>query len=128
LAAAIRTPRCGPWICDATIGVEDIKIFDRKWFPDGYSKLGSFHPDYRRFDGTWGVEIFRELLGRSNSVSVLPYEPIRNEVVLLNSFSSLPALPTSRHVIPNLSWASPPFSCRKRTVQNFGIKMENMQW
>ena len=69
---------------------EDVKIFNRKRFPDGYSKLGSFRPDHRRFDGNWADEISRELLGRSNPVCVCPYKPIRNEAVLFNSFSSLP--------------------------------------
>ena len=72
------------------MSLEDVKTFDRKRFPDAYSKVGLFGPDHHPFDGTWADEISRELLGRSNPVCVRPYKPIRNEAVLYNSFSSLP--------------------------------------
>ena len=41
---------------------------------------------HRLFEGGWSNEITRECLERGHAVAVLPYDPVRDEVVLIEQF------------------------------------------
>ena len=62
----------------------DIIACDRMF--DWYSRLDAYRLRHRRFDGGWTGEISRELLDRGPVVCVLPYDPVRDEVVLIEQF------------------------------------------
>ena len=64
----------------------DVDIIARDRVFDGYSKLEAFRLRHRRFDGGWTNELSRELLDRGPVVCVLPYDPVRDEVVLIEQF------------------------------------------
>jgi ADP-ribose pyrophosphatase len=52
----------------------------------GYMRLDIYKFSHRVFDRGWSDEISREVIERGHVVAVLPYDPARDEVVLLEQF------------------------------------------
>ena len=52
----------------------------------GYMRLDIYKFRHRVFDRGWSDDISREVVERGHVVSVLPYDPVRDEVVLLEQF------------------------------------------
>lgn len=65
---------------------DDVRITSRKPLYEGHSRLSEYRLRHRLFEGGWSDEITRELLERGNAVCVLPYDPVRDEVVLIEQF------------------------------------------
>jgi ADP-ribose pyrophosphatase len=62
------------------------KIKQRKRNYDGHFKVDQFVIQHELFSGGLSAELTREQVSRQNSVAVLPYDPIRDEVVLVEQF------------------------------------------
>lgn len=65
---------------------DDVRIISRTAIHEGYSSLYEYRLRHRLFSGGWSDEIRRELVKRGNAVCVLPYDPVRDEVVLVEQF------------------------------------------
>ena len=52
----------------------------------GYMQLDIYKFRHRVFDRGWSDDISREVIERGHVVAVLPYDPVRDEVVLLEQF------------------------------------------
>lgn len=52
----------------------------------GYMRLDIYKFRHRVFDRGWSDDISREVVERGHVVAVLPYDPVRDEVVLLEQF------------------------------------------
>ena len=65
---------------------DDVEVFARESVYDGYLKVDKFRLRHRRHDGGWTGEMTRELVERGHAVAVLPYDPVRDEVILLEQF------------------------------------------
>ena len=55
-----------------------------------YGRLVNYKLRYRRFDGTWSNTISRDCFDSGPAVIVLPYDPARDEVVLIKQFRAAP--------------------------------------
>ena len=64
----------------------DVEIIDRKICYEGFFRIESYELRHRLFRGTWSDTITRELFERGNAAAVLPYDPYRDEVVLIEQF------------------------------------------
>jgi ADP-ribose pyrophosphatase len=64
----------------------DFKIIDQTRTWDGYCKIDVYHLQHDKFDGGQSPVLEREVLERGHAVAVLPYDPIRDEVVLIEQF------------------------------------------
>lgn len=53
---------------------------------DGYFKIVRYHLRHRLFAGGWSGEVVREVFERGHAAAVLPYDPVRDEVVLIEQF------------------------------------------
>jgi ADP-ribose pyrophosphatase len=53
---------------------------------DGFFKLRVYSFQHSRFDGSMSPEITREVFERGTAVGVLPYDPERDEVLLIQQF------------------------------------------
>jgi|TARA_R110000751_G_scaffold17248_3_gene53607 ADP-ribose pyrophosphatase len=62
----------------------DIITHQRGW--DGYFKLDVYELRHKQFNGAQSPVIRREVLERGHAVAVLPYDPVRDEVVLIEQF------------------------------------------
>ena len=52
----------------------------------GYLKVRRYRLRHRLFNGGWSAEMTREVMERAHAVAVLPYDPARDEVVLIEQF------------------------------------------
>ena len=69
-----------------SLGNDDVEIIARDEAYRGYLRLDAFRLRHRRHDGGWTGEMSRELIERGHAVAVLPYDPARDEVVLIEQF------------------------------------------
>jgi ADP-ribose pyrophosphatase len=65
---------------------DDIEILGRDRGYDGYVKVDKYHLRHRMHDGGWTGAFDRELVDRGHAAAVLPYDPVRDEVVLIEQF------------------------------------------
>lgn len=64
----------------------DVKILERSEQYAGFFHLSTFRLRHTLYAGGWSEEITRELFHRGACVAVLPYDPVRNEVLLIEQF------------------------------------------
>ncbi len=62
----------------------------------GFFQMERYRLQHRLFCGDWGPPIIRECLERGHAVAVLPYDPVRDQVVLIEQFR-IGALQTQDH-------------------------------
>jgi ADP-ribose pyrophosphatase len=63
-----------------------VEIIAKQTIYNGFFKLESYQLKHTLFAGGWSQPLQRELFGRNNCVAVLLYDPLRDEVVLLEQF------------------------------------------
>lgn len=64
----------------------DYKLIARDNCFRGFFRLDEFSVKHKRFDGSWSGEITREIFIRGNATAVLPYDPVKDKVVLVEQF------------------------------------------
>jgi ADP-ribose pyrophosphatase len=65
---------------------KDIEILDKTTCYDGFFKLVRYRLKHTLFAGGWSRELLREVLERGHAAAVLPYDPIREQVVMIEQF------------------------------------------
>lgn len=68
------------------VEIKDIKIIEKKVLYQGYFKLIGYRLKHKLFAGGWSIELQREILERGNAAAVLPYDPIRDQIVMIEQF------------------------------------------
>ncbi|MEM9439206.1 MAG: NUDIX domain-containing protein [Pseudomonadota bacterium] len=63
-----------------------VRVIEQKLAFDGYFKIIRYRLRHSLFEGGEGPELSREVFERGHAVAVLPYDPIRDEVVLIEQF------------------------------------------
>ncbi len=64
----------------------DVEVIQREICFKGFYRLDRLHLRHRQFAGGMGPQLSRELFVRHDAVCVLPYDPQRDTVVLLEQF------------------------------------------
>lgn len=67
-------------------GIDDVTEVTQEKVFDGFFKVNKYTLRHRLFDGRWSELISRELFERGDAVVVLPYDPVTDEVVLIEQF------------------------------------------
>lgn len=67
-------------------GPDDVEIVEREQCFSGFYRLDRLQLRHRLFSGAMGRQLERELFVRHDAVCVLPYDPRRDEVVLIEQF------------------------------------------
>ncbi|HER20242.1 MAG TPA: ADP-ribose diphosphatase [Chromatiales bacterium] len=65
---------------------DDAEILDREILWRGYFRMERYRVRHRRFDGGWGAPVEREVFERGHAAALLPYDPARDAVVLIEQF------------------------------------------
>lgn len=73
----------------------DLQILDQQTVFQGFFQIKTYQIRHRLFQGGWSEVISREMFERGHAAVVLPYDPQRDEVVLIEQFR-LGAAPTSQ--------------------------------
>jgi ADP-ribose pyrophosphatase len=68
------------------MGEARVEILDRTVCYQGFFRIDRYRLRHRLFNGEWGPELVREVFERGHAAAVLPYDPIRDEVVLIEQF------------------------------------------
>jgi ADP-ribose pyrophosphatase len=64
----------------------DVKILEKDLIYQGHLRLLKFHLRYRLFAGGWSEAVIRELFWAHHAVGVLLFDPVRDEIVLVEEF------------------------------------------
>ena len=64
----------------------DVEILAKDIVYDGYFRIDRYRLRHRRHEGGWTGEITREVFERGHVAAVLPYDPERDAVVLIEQF------------------------------------------
>lgn len=65
---------------------KDVEILEKTVCYKGFFRIDRYRLRHRLFNGGWSPPITRELFERGHAAAVLPYDPLRNEVVLIEQF------------------------------------------
>lgn len=63
-----------------------VEVLEREVAFDGYFKVVRLRLRHEQFRGGLGPELTREVFERGQAAAVLPYDPVRDEVVLVEQF------------------------------------------
>ncbi len=66
-----------------TDSADDINVHRHEIAYDGFNRLHVLDLSVKSYDGSWIGPIDREVIERCDSVVVLPYDPVRDEIVLV---------------------------------------------
>lgn len=65
---------------------DEVELLGSRIAGKNYGRLINYRLRYRRFDGSWSNEVSRDCFDSGPAVIVLPYDPIKDEVVLIKQF------------------------------------------
>ena len=66
--------------------VQDVELVEKTRHYDGYFHIDVYRLRHRRFGGGWTEVMSREMFERGHATVVLPYDPARDAVVLIEQF------------------------------------------
>lgn len=64
----------------------DVELLAKRPLYEGFFKVIEYQLRFRLFGGSWSAPVTREIFERGHAVAVLPYDPVRDEVVLIEQF------------------------------------------
>ena len=67
-------------------GAQDVEVTDREASFNGFFSVETLGLRHRLFEGGWSQRFQRELFQRGDAVGVLPWDPVSDEVVLIEQF------------------------------------------
>ncbi|OAT45097.1 ADP-ribose pyrophosphatase [Proteus hauseri ATCC 700826] len=73
---------------------DDVKLLSKRDLYKGFFRLTEYRFKHRLFEGGWSEEVKREVFERGHAGVLLPYDPLRDEVVLIEQIR-IPAYETS---------------------------------
>jgi ADP-ribose pyrophosphatase len=65
---------------------QDFQLIEKKTVCQGYFRIDLYRFRHRLFAGGWSGEVRREVFERGHAVVVLPYDPERDTVVMIEQF------------------------------------------
>lgn len=65
---------------------DDYEIIEREILYQGIFRLARYHIRHKLYNGEWSEIIHREVLERLSAAAVLPYDPVLDQVVLIEQF------------------------------------------
>ncbi|CCQ73504.1 NUDIX domain-containing protein [Magnetospira sp. QH-2] len=69
-----------------TFHADDVEMKATEIAHKGYFRLDRHWLRHKRYDGGWTEPFQREVFERGHAVAVLPYDPVRDQVVLIDQF------------------------------------------
>ena len=63
-----------------------IQVENEERISDGYLKVTRYLIRHEQYDGSWTQLLSRDVMERGEVAAVLPFDPVRNEVVLIEQF------------------------------------------
>ncbi|PQJ65987.1 ADP-ribose diphosphatase [Photobacterium angustum] len=67
-------------------GVDDVKVEAKDIVYNGFFKMVKYRFRHKLFAGGWSDTVNREMFERGHAAALLPYDPVTDEVVLIEQF------------------------------------------
>ena len=67
-------------------GVDAARVLDREVCYQGFFRLARISLQHRLFEGGWSQPFTREVFERGDAVAVLPWDPVQDEIILVEQF------------------------------------------
>lgn len=110
-----------------TLGKKDVEIIARETLYRGFFSLNLYRFRHRLFNGEMSGEVTREILERGHAAVLLPYDPVRDEVVLIEQIR-IAAIETSEtpwllEMVAGIieTGESVEEVCRRETLEEAGV-------
>jgi ADP-ribose pyrophosphatase len=106
-----------------------VEILDRTVVFDGHFQMVRYRLRHWQFAGGLGPELVREVFARGHAVAVLPYDPVRDEVALIEQFRvgalETPWDPWLLETVAGIIEAgeSPPAVARREALEEAGLEV-----
>ncbi len=65
---------------------KDFEVIEKNVCYQGFFRLEKYHLRHRLFSGEWSALLTREMFERGHAAAVLPYDPVRDEIVMIEQF------------------------------------------
>ncbi|MCK8046794.1 ADP-ribose diphosphatase [Shewanella sp. 1CM18E] len=79
---------------NSTFNRDDVELLSKKNLYKGFFKMEEYRFKHRLFAGGWSDVVTREVFERGHAVVVLPYDPVTDQVVLIEQIR-IPVLETA---------------------------------
>lgn len=73
-------------IPEITFGRDDVEVLEKRVGYDGFFKINSYRLRHKLFAGGWCTPIVRELFERGHAAALLAFDPLRDQVVMVEQF------------------------------------------
>ena len=77
--------RCHP-DPDVMSDPRQVQVEDQEQISDGYLKVTRYRLKHEQYSGGWTDTLSREVMERGEVAAVLPFDPVRQEVILIEQF------------------------------------------
>lgn len=64
----------------------DYEIIKRDVVYQGVFRMARYYIRHKLFNGGWSKEVLREVMERSHAVGILPYDPVLDQVIIIEQF------------------------------------------
>jgi len=83
--SALAYHRCHP-DPDVMSDPQQVQVEDQEQISDGYLKVTRYQLRHEQYSGGWTDTLSREVMERGEVAAVLPFDPARQEVILIEQF------------------------------------------
>lgn len=71
---------------ELTFGAQDVRVLNDQTVWSGHYSMRRITLQHRRFVGGWSDPVVREVFERGDAVAVLPYDPVTDNLVMIEQF------------------------------------------
>ncbi|MBW3697157.1 ADP-ribose diphosphatase [Vibrio sp. T187] len=110
---------------------EDVEIISKETLFSGFFKMVKYRFKHKRFEGGWSQPVEREMFERGHAAALLPYDPIRDEVVIIEQIrvgAIEHAQPWQLEIVAGIidTDESPEQVVRREAMEEAGIEVEQI--
>jgi len=113
---------------------DDVKVLARRPVWDGFFRMDVLRLRHRLFAGGWSEEMERELFVRDPAVVMLPYDPVRDQVVCVEQFRigavDMPYSPWLLELVAGIieEGESPEQVARREAHEEAGLEVSELEF
>ena len=130
-AAALATPKPA----ESGLSLKDVRIHERRRPYSNYFAVEELVYSHARFSGGWSEPVLRAVFIASDAVTVLPYDPVRDRVLLVEQVRAAPIArgdanawilePVAGRIEPG---HSPETTARKEAEEEAGLALRDLHF
>lgn len=84
---------------------KDVEILNKETLFKGFFRMVKYRFKHKRFAGGWSEPVEREMFERGHAAAMLPYDPIRDQVVIIEQIPRRCARTCTALATGNCRWS-----------------------